>query len=80
MAKKPRIKCLRPTRMASPTNQPLCGYNHHLTQDEAIFDAVVVTRTSPEGRMMYKWLRAARAKLGGEHLFPKPEARAQMER
>ncbi|CAM9426180.1 unnamed protein product, partial [Ectocarpus fasciculatus] len=48
--------------------------------DEAVFDAVVVTRTSPEGRMMSKWLNAARTKLGGVHLFPKPEAKAQMER
>ncbi|CAM9444697.1 unnamed protein product, partial [Hapterophycus canaliculatus] len=47
---------------------------------EAVFDAVVVTRTSPEGRMMSKWLYAARTKLGGAHLFPKPEAKAQMER
>lgn len=45
-----------------------------------MFDAVVVTRTSPEGRMMTKWLLAARTKLGGAHLFPKPEAKAQMER
>ena len=51
-----------------------------LRQDEVVFDAVVVTRSSPEGRMMQKWLHAARTKLGGAHLFPKPEARAQMER
>lgn len=49
-------------------------------QTEAVFDAVVVTRTSPEGRMMSKWLLAARMRLGGAHLFPKPEAKAQMER
>lgn len=49
-------------------------------QDDVIFDAVVVTRNSPEGRMMSKWLTAARIKLGGTHLFPRPEARSQMER
>ncbi|CAM9801782.1 unnamed protein product [Chrysoparadoxa australica] len=48
--------------------------------EEVIFEAVVVTRTSPEGKMMQKWLGAARKKLGGAHLFPKPEAQAQMER
>lgn len=52
----------------------------HTLQDGIVFDAIVVTRTSPEGRMMSKWLTAARKKLGGTHLFPKPEAKAQMER
>ena len=42
------------------------------------FDPVVVTRTSPEGRMMSKWLVAARKKLGGR--FPRPDARKQMEK
>ena len=46
--------------------------------DEVIFDPIVVTRTSPEGRMMSKWLVAARKKMGG--MFPRPEARRQMER
>jgi len=47
-------------------------------EDELIFDPIVVTRTSPEGRMMSKWLVAARKKLGG--MFPRPDARKQMER
>ena len=42
------------------------------------FEPVVVTRTSPEGRMMSKWLVAARKKLGGT--FPRPDARKQMEK
>lgn len=46
--------------------------------DDADFEPVVVTRTSPEGRMMSKWLVAARKKLGGP--FPRPDARKQMER
>lgn len=62
-----------------PLSQPTPGLIPAF-QDEAVFDAVVVTRTSPEGRMMTKWLNAARTKLGGVHLFPKPEAKAQMER
>jgi hypothetical protein len=46
--------------------------------DEVDFEPLVVTRTSPEGRMMSKWLLAARKKLGGN--FPRPDARRQMER
>eukprot|EP00599_Poterioochromonas_sp_BG-1_P003191 CAMPEP_0173133270 /NCGR_PEP_ID=MMETSP1105-20130129/630_1 /TAXON_ID=2985 /ORGANISM="Ochromonas sp., Strain BG-1" /LENGTH=1788 /DNA_ID=CAMNT_0014044913 /DNA_START=1672 /DNA_END=7038 /DNA_ORIENTATION=+ len=42
------------------------------------FEPIVVTRTSPEGRMMSKWLVAARRKLGGT--FPRPDARKQMEK
>ena len=45
--------------------------------DEVVFEPVVVTRTSPEGRMMSKWLIAARKKLGG--VFPRPDARKQMD-
>jgi hypothetical protein len=48
--------------------------------DGVMFDAVVVTHDSPEGRMMSKWLNAARRKMGGLHLFPREDARAQMER
>ena len=48
------------------------------SDDEALFDPMVVVRTSAEGRMMSKWLGAARRKLKGE--FPRPSARAQMER
>jgi hypothetical protein len=48
-------------------------------EDEDIaFEPIVVTRVSPEGQMMSKWLIAARKKLGGK--FPRPEANAQMER
>merc|ERR1711988_1339827 len=47
-------------------------------EDEPEFEPVVVTRTSPEGLMMSKWLLAARKKLGGP--FPRPDAKRQMER
>jgi hypothetical protein len=47
-------------------------------EDMVEFEPVVVTRTSPEGRMMSKWLVAARKKLGGT--FPRADARKQMER
>ena len=47
-------------------------------EDMVDFEPVVVTRTSPEGRMMSKWLVAARKKLGG--VFPRADARKQMER
>jgi hypothetical protein len=41
------------------------------------FDPVSVSRTSPVGKMMTKWLNAARRKLGGN--FPRPSARAQVD-
>ena len=46
-------------------------------EEEKVYDPVVVSRTSVEGRAILKWLNAARQRLGGE--FPRPEARAQME-
>ena len=42
------------------------------------FDPMVISRTSVVGRVMSKWLVAARSKLGGD--FPRPNARAEMER
>lgn len=47
-------------------------------EDDVLFEPVVVTRTSPEGLMMSKWLLGARKKLGGP--FPRPDAKRQMER
>ena len=46
--------------------------------DDKIFDPMVVNRHSSEGRMMSKWLGAARKKLGGA--FPRDDARKQMEK
>ena len=46
-------------------------------EEEKVFDPIVVSRTSVEGRAILKWLNAARQRLGG--VFPRPEARAQME-
>jgi len=40
--------------------------------DDPEFEPLVVTRSSPEGRMMSKWLVAARRKLGGR--FPRESA------
>ena len=45
--------------------------------EDAEFDIVEVSRTSPVGKMMSKWLLAARKKLGGP--FPRPHARAQVD-
>ena len=45
------------------------------SDDDVMFDPMVVVRTSAEGRMMSKWLGAARRKLKGE--FPREQARAQ---
>ena len=38
-------------------------------EEEPIFDPMVVARSSAEGRMMSKWLGAARTRLGGA--FPR---------
>ena len=48
------------------------------SEDECGFDPLVVVRSSPEGRMLGKWLDAARKRLKGH--FPRPEARAEMEK
>merc|ERR1711871_1940076 len=48
------------------------------SDDEVQFEPIIVTRTSPEGRMMSKWLLGARQKLGG--IFPRPDAKSQMDR
>ncbi|KAF4321363.1 hypothetical protein BBI17_004788 [Phytophthora kernoviae] len=42
------------------------------------FAPIVVARGSPEGRVLTKWLLAARKRLGGS--FPRPEAQGEMER
>lgn len=42
-----------------------------------VFDPVIISRTSVEGRALLKWLHAARQRLGG--VFPQPVARAQMD-
>jgi hypothetical protein len=44
--------------------------------DDVMFDPVVVVRDSSEGRVLGKWLDAARRRCGGT--FPRPEARKQM--
>jgi heme/copper-type cytochrome/quinol oxidase subunit 4 len=45
--------------------------------EQVVFEPMVVTRTSAEGKVMSKWLNAARRRLGG--VFPRPNARAEME-
>merc|ERR1712166_1239933 len=45
-------------------------------EEQAVFEPMVVTRTSAEGKVMSKWLNAARRRLGGQ--FPRPGARAKM--
>ncbi|RHZ28655.1 hypothetical protein DYB26_012493 [Aphanomyces astaci] len=44
---------------------------------DMVFEAMVVSRTSVEGRAMSKWLQAARKRLGG--VFPRENARVEME-
>jgi hypothetical protein len=48
------------------------------SDDEVAFDPLVVVRQSSEGRMLGKWLDAARKRLKG--VFPRPEARGEMEK
>jgi hypothetical protein len=47
------------------------------SDDDIVFDPMVVSRSSIEGRMMSKWLQAARRRLGG--MFPREQARGEME-
>lgn len=44
---------------------------------EQMFEPMVVARSSVEGRLMAKWLVAARRRIGGA--FPRPQARKEME-
>merc|ERR1711871_1794974 len=46
-------------------------------EDQVVFEPMVVTRSSVEGKVMSKWLNAARRRLGGT--FPRPNARGEME-
>ena len=48
------------------------------SDDQVLFDPVIVIRSSGEGIMMNKWMQAARAKLGGD--FPKKSAMEQTDR
>jgi len=48
------------------------------SDEEVVFDQVFVTGASNEGKMLNKWLLAARKRIGG--VFPRPDARKQMER
>jgi hypothetical protein len=45
--------------------------------EDVMFDPLVVVRESPEGKMLAKWLDAARRRCGGA--FPRAGARKQME-
>ena len=45
--------------------------------EDIMFDPMIVSRTSIEGRVMSKWLLAARKRIGG--VFPRPHARQEME-
>jgi len=47
-------------------------------EDEDSFNAIVVVRSSKEGKIMSKWLNAARKTIGGE--FPKLEANEEIAR
>uniref|UniRef100_A0A7R9VKW7 Uncharacterized protein n=1 Tax=Pseudictyota dubia TaxID=2749911 RepID=A0A7R9VKW7_9STRA len=46
--------------------------------DAARYDPMIVVRSSDEGKMMSKWLEAARARLGGD--FPRKEANETVSR
>eukprot|EP00580_Thalassiosira_gravida_P005175 CAMPEP_0201653098 /NCGR_PEP_ID=MMETSP0493-20130528/44811_1 /ASSEMBLY_ACC=CAM_ASM_000838 /TAXON_ID=420259 /ORGANISM="Thalassiosira gravida, Strain GMp14c1" /LENGTH=609 /DNA_ID=CAMNT_0048129625 /DNA_START=894 /DNA_END=2723 /DNA_ORIENTATION=- len=48
------------------------------SDDQVLFDPVIVERSSDEGRMMKKWLKAAREKVGGN--FPRKSAMEQTDR
>merc|ERR1711871_1251611 len=46
-------------------------------EDDVVFEPMVITRSSIEGKLMSKWLNAVRRRLGGA--FPRPHAREEME-
>ena len=48
------------------------------SDDQVLFDPLIVVRSSDEGRMMKKWLQTVREKLGGN--FPRGSAVNQTER
>ena len=48
------------------------------SDDQLLFDPLIIKRSSDEGRMMKKWLQAAREKIGGD--FPRKSAMDQTER
>ena len=60
------------TRLTRPTD-----ISSDESDDEINFEPIVVSRKSPEGRMMTKWLIAARRKLGGK--FPRENAKKEMD-
>jgi len=47
------------------------------SEDEEMYEPIVVSRSSVEGRALAKWLLAARKRLGGD--FPRGDARDQMQ-
>jgi hypothetical protein len=63
----------RPQDISSDEEEEIMKEN-----DAEVFEPLIVTSTSIEGRMMNKWLESARKKLGGN--FPRADARRQMEK
>ncbi|KAA0156746.1 hypothetical protein FNF29_00857 [Cafeteria roenbergensis] len=51
--------------------------SEELDDEVPLFEPMTVDRSAPWGRIMSKWLRAVRSRLGGT--FPRPEARGTME-
>ncbi|RHY68113.1 hypothetical protein DYB30_002543, partial [Aphanomyces astaci] len=73
----------RLARLVQPVGKQTKTRADDLSSDEEdggqdmVFEAMVVSRTSVEGRAMSKWLQAARKRLGG--VFPRENARVEME-
>ncbi|RLO07759.1 hypothetical protein DYB28_012813, partial [Aphanomyces astaci] len=73
----------RLARLVQPVGKQTKTRADDLSSDEEdggqdmVFEAIVVSRTSVEGRAMSKWLQAARKRLGG--VFPRENARVEME-
>eukprot|EP01029_Cantina_marsupialis_P009699 TRINITY_DN2249_c0_g1_i2.p1 TRINITY_DN2249_c0_g1~~TRINITY_DN2249_c0_g1_i2.p1 ORF type:complete len:4493 (+),score=1584.60 TRINITY_DN2249_c0_g1_i2:343-13821(+) len=47
------------------------------SEEEEVFEPMVIARNAVEGRTVIKWLNAARRRLGGT--FPRPNAKAEVE-
>lgn len=75
---------LQQKRLARIVKQPIAGPRKLRDddfssdeEDDIAFEPVVIGRGSVEGRVLSKWLIAARKKLGG--VFPREQARSEME-
>jgi hypothetical protein len=64
-------------RKAAMAQKRAADSEDDLDGDVPLFEPLTVDRKAPWGKIMAKWLKSARSRVGGE--FPRPRARAEME-